>query len=140
MPRFPLFIEQMIALRDRSASLAPSFGVPNLRSLIIVTRLPGEERYLEIKPLPVINLLDTNNQEIEGLGNVTGVTRTYEVKGISRRYSREQLEHEAIDYVIDGKLKFGELIHGTLCRLIRLTEQTITWDMTLEERQGERDF
>lgn len=130
----------MIALRDRSAERATKFGLPTIRSLIIVTRLPGEDKYLEIKPTPVITTLGTENQPIDGLNRVSGAVKTYEVKGISRRYTQEQLEHQVVDYIIDGKLKFGELISGTLCRLTKLTEQTLTWDMTLEERIGERDF
>ena len=130
----------MIALRDRSAERARKFGLPNVRSLTIVTRLPGEDRYLEIKPTPIINELSIQNQAIDGLNRVSGAVRTYEVKGISRRYTQEQLEHQAVDYIIDGKFKFGELISGTLCRLTKLTEATLTWDMTLEERIGERNF
>lgn len=140
MLRYPKLIELMIARRDRAADRATKFGLPNIRSLIIVTRLPGEDKYLEIKPTPTINELGTDSQAIDGLNRVSGAVKTYEVKGISRSYTKEQLEHQAVDYIIDGKLKFGEIISGTLCRLTKITEQTLTWEMTLEERIGERNF
>lgn len=140
MLRYPSFIQQMINLRDRGATLASKFGVPNVRSLVIITREENEDRYLEIEPHPIINEVRSENQEVEGLKSVTGITKTFEVKGISRKYSREQLEHHAIDYIIDGKVKFGKLISGITCRLISLNEQTTTWEMTLEQRIGESDF
>lgn len=134
------FIEQMIGLRDRVAPLAKEFGNPNVSSLIIRKRENGVFRYLEIKPDPVIEEDFPNREEIQNLSSVEGLTRTYSVSGISRKYREDQLRGIGIDYLIGGRISLGEAVGGVVCNLVSLNEKTLTWDAVLIERIGEQNF
>lgn len=134
------FIEQMIGLRDRVAPLAKEFGNPNVLSLIVRKRENGVFRYLEIKPDPVIEEDFPTREEIQKLSSVEGLTRTYSISGISRKYQEDQLRGIGIDYLIGGRISLGEAVGGVVCNLVSLNRKTLTWDAVLIERIGEQNF
>ena len=134
------FIEQMIGLRDRVAPLAKEFGNPNVLSLIIRKRENGSFQYLEIKPDPVIQEDFPTREEIQKLSSVEGLTRTFSVSGISRKYREEQLRGIGIDYLIGGRLSLGSAVGGVVCNLVSLDRKTLTWDAILVERISEQNF
>ena len=129
------YIEQMIRLRDRAAGFATQFGIPNSRSLIIRTRSQEEAtRYLLVVPTPIITEVDFSQKPIEGFSGISGPVKTFEVKGISRRYTRTQLEFEAVDYILGGELRLGKIVGGITCTLQSLKENPITWDLTITQK------
>lgn len=134
------FIEQMIGLRDRVAPLAKEFGNPNVLSLIVRKRENGSFQYLEIKPDPVIQEDFPTREEIQKLSSVEGLTRSFSVSGISRKYREEQLRGIGIDYLIGGRLSLGSVVGGVVCNLVSLEEKTLTWDAVLVERISEQNF
>lgn len=135
------YIEQMIRLRDSVAPFAASFGIPNSRSLIIRTRSLDESlRYLAIAPTPIITEIDFSQKNIEGFSGISGPEKTFEVKGVSRHYTRFQLEQEAVDFVVGGELRLGKLVGGIVCELKSLKENPITWDLTIVQKIAEQSL
>lgn len=131
------FLEQMIGVRDRAAPLAKQFGIPNIMDFAIRYRNGEEFKYLKIEPQPVIDDEPPELERMENINNFELITVRYRIRGISRKYKRQQLEGDRIDYVIDPVWRVGELISGTICKLIQLTENSTTWDMSLIQKIGE---
>ena len=131
------FLEQMIGVRDRAAPLAKQFGIPNIRSFAIRYRSHKGFEYLKIEPQPVI---DDDFPELEGMENINNfelMVARYQIRGISRKYKKQQLEGDRIDYIVDPVWRVGELASGIVCKLIQLTENSTTWDMNLIQKIGE---
>nr|WFD61302.1 MAG: hypothetical protein [uncultured cyanophage] len=133
------FVEQMTALRDRISPLAGGFGNPNIRSLVVRTRLGNDYEYLEITPSPVIQDQFPSKEGIENLSSVEGITKSYSVKGISRRYLEEQLKGEGVDYIVGADTTFYPP-DGVVCNLVSLTKNIVTWDMELVEKISSQGF
>ena len=141
------FALQMTLVRDLACRNIPlNMGFPNLdrRSLILRIRNPvGLFSFIQIKPDPIVNELDPNIEPITRLPAVQGGLRLFEVKGVSAQYSRQILQYEAIEYILDGKLVKGygtsdDVIDGTVCHLKGIRENTTTWDLTLQQPIGEQ--
>lgn len=136
------FVNRMIELRDLAAQRAMFFGIHSVRQLAIKIKQdplvfgPNCFDYRWIEPAPVIVEVDRRDEVLDQLPVTTERVKMYEVKGISRTYSREDLEYRGIEYYIDAVVRDKELVEGLSCELVEITEQTLTWDLLLRERKG----
>lgn len=132
------YIQHMLTLRDYIAPLAGELGIPTTRSLIIRRRESRNTTYLKVEPLPIITTAHPRIEGFDGIGSVQVITGDFEVKGVSRKYTRSQLVGSRIDYVIDGILQDGVVNGGMICDLVTITENTLTWDLVLRQKIGEQ--
>lgn len=130
--------QDMLALRDYAAPLAAKLAVPTTRSLIIRRREGKDTSYIEIQPQPNITTAYPKIEAIYGVGNLQVITGDFEVKGVSRKYTRSQLIGTRIDYIIDGLLQNNTVVGGMTCDLVTISENTLTWDLVLRQRIGEQ--
>ena len=154
------FIEQMtwlreMALNPKSMPIS-NMGIPNLdrRSLVLRsrTRPTNDANYrgngftfIQVSPDPIINELDPNVEPIVRLPAIQGGLKIFEVKGIPARYPRRLLEHESIEYIVDGKLTDNgtgvfDIFEGTLCHLQGIRQNATTWDLVLQQPIGEQQL
>lgn len=137
------YLSQMISLRDRiSGELATDLGLPSARELVIRRRDTESKNitYEQILPRPIIVTVYPRTEGIAGIDNLLVAAGDYEVRGVSRVYPRSHLVGSRIDYAIDGEIVNGVLTKGILCELISITESTLTWDLILREKVGERNL
>lgn len=131
------FLNQMASVRDRTAPLAQHFGIPNIRSFAVRYRINGGFEYLKVTPDPLIDDDYPESQGMESINNTELLIARYDVRGISRRYPKPQLEGDRIDYIVDPVWRVGELTSGIVCKLVQLVENSTTWDMKLIQKIGE---
>ena len=135
------FFAQMLQMRDYAAPLAEMLAVPNVRSLIIRNRQNTRSpTYTEIVPCPVIVTAKPRLERMEGLQGLQIVTGDFEAQGVSRTYTRSQLDGSRIDFIIDGILENGVVKGGMTCDLVSISENTLTWNLTLREKVGEHQL
>lgn len=137
--------EQMACLRDRAiAKVCQQSGNPFIRSLILRTYIPetGNYSYSEILPSPYIKKELKGQQGDLGIANVKGETDRYQCS-LSRQYTREVLDHQTTDFIIDGsmaELESGDRFSGILCELESLDDKVTFWEMVLVEKTAEQTF
>lgn len=132
------YFTQMLQFRDYTAPLAENLGLPTVRSLIIRRRENKNISYTSIQPLPVITIAYPQAQGLSGINSLEITTGDFEVKGVSRTYTRSQLVGSRIDYIIDGVLSNEQGTGGIICDLIAITENILTWDLSLRQKIGEQ--
>lgn len=142
------FAEQMIHLRDLAAGLAPQFGLHTLRSLILRKRyvpdyasVPFEEILL-INPTPVIDQVSPKTLKAYGGSSISVQIGDFYVKGISRRYTYEELVNVGVEYIIDGVLSPNSqsVIGGIPCDFVDMTlSKSLTWDMIIRRKADHRE-
>lgn len=130
-----------IALRDKAASLARRYKGFTVRSLVIRTDL----EFKQVEPAPTVELIQLKPEELIKGAQQAGAT--YEVKGISKKFTRTELEQEAIEFVIDGQTAEGSSaslstdnpVTGIFCNLVQgsLVEGDLCWELKLIQRIGE---
>lgn len=125
------FISQMITVRDSLSPIAQTFNISSLKKIYIHRRENNGTTVEEILPTPVIQEINLELKTVENLASLKGVSKVFEVKGISKKYQRIQLESEAVDFEIQG---------GILCQLIDIKENTLTWDLRVEQKLGEQQI
>lgn len=135
------FYSQMVSLRDQVADVRSEFGVPNVRSLIVVyrsTNLPLQ--YLEINPTPVIETV--NPRMVAAFGQNLKIQLELDdlqVSEISRRYTREQILGSY--YIVDGALTPHGVEGGFEAERVpgmALVEKALTWNLVLRRRKNTR--
>ena len=135
------FIEQMSSLRSNFSSLVSHFDVPNIKSLIVRRKLSKEVyEYLEILPKPVVMISTPSAEAMNDISGVKLLVSRYNVKGVSRNYKSTQLFGDGIDYLIDGEMRLGVLVGGTVCKFVSCQENALTWDIELEQKIGEQSL
>lgn len=131
------FLNEMTALRDGLAAEAE--GLPTVRSLIVRRRnRDDEETFLEIEPKPLITYSSPQERGLEGASQIQTANQQFQVQGISKKYSYEDLVGQRLDYWIDGVVVDGELTEGIECSFVSIEEQSIVWNLTLESKIGEQ--
>jgi len=125
------YLQQMIALRDSLPSVAVAFNVSSLKKFYICRRENNGTVVEEVIPTPVIQEVTLELKTVEDLNSLKGMSKVFEVKGVSKKYQRIQLESESVDFEIEG---------GIQCQLIDIKENTITWDLRLEQKLGEQQI
>jgi hypothetical protein len=130
------FLNEMTALRDALAPVAE--GLPTVRSLVIRRRGRDKDTFLEIEPKPLITYTSPQERSLEGMSQIQTANQQFQVQGVSRKYSYEDLVGQRLDYWIDGIVKDQELIQGIECSLVSIEEQSTVWNLTLESRIGEQ--
>lgn len=112
-------IGQGIELRDRLVNFAQASD-PFAKSLTVVTEL-GQ---IEIAPTPRIELVSVSPEAVEGINDLRGVVRKYDVSGISKLYSLDVLEKEGVTFLVDNQP--CHLVPGTV------KEGAIAWSLQLQ--------
>jgi hypothetical protein len=72
------------------------------------------------------------------MSQIQTANQKFQVQGVSRKYSYEDLVGQRLGYWIDGIVKDQELIQGIECSLVSIEEQSTVWNLTLESRIGEQ--
>lgn len=121
---FKSHLRQMIQLRDRGAYLADNFGFHSSRQLRLHIKKNNGIEVHRIHPDPTIEEIQFDIESTESVDSIKGMKKIFEVKGVSKTYTRSQLENGIYEYEIDD---------GIMCGLIDLTENTLTWDLRLEQ-------
>lgn len=125
------YIFQMTTLRDSMSSVAQIFKISNLKKFYILRRENNGLIREEVIPIPVIQELNLQLKTVEDLNSLKGMSKVFEIKGVSKKYQRIQLESEFIDFEIE---------EGIHCQLIDIKENTITWDLRVEQKLGEQQI
>ena len=123
-------------MRDCTAELATQLEVPS--ALVLIIRSVGEDGEFverEVRPRPIsVEILQTQNAFDEA-PNIRGQVKRWSVKGVSKRYTREELARQDYDYIIRQS---GSI--DVVCRLSEIKLQTLTWDLILEQKLGEQQW
>jgi hypothetical protein len=131
-----------IVERDKLALMAD--GVPLINSLIVVTQIVGgTPQYLGIEPKPYIKQLNADMvASLRGITSVDLGEQDYEVKGVSKQYSRTQLlgstPTQRRYYIVGGTLVDGAPVGGVTCiELVSetLEETALGWNFVLKRGQ-----
>ena len=125
------YINQMIALRDSLPSVAQVFKISSLKKFYICRRENNGLVREEVIPTPVIEEVTLELKTVEDLNSLKGMSKVFEVKGVSKKYQRIELESEFISFEIE---------EGIQCQLIDIKEKTITWDLRVEQKLGEQQI
>lgn len=122
--------------RVRDAFLSRYGGKVDLyglkRSLWRRVREESGTKEIEILPRPTIYDDRPEEGSIEGMSRIRPRSSLYRVPGVSRSYRKEDLEGNAIDYLIREE---GQ--PDILCELVELNQSTLAWDLVLQEKIGE---
>jgi|GEM_PF-4689193 len=134
---FSNYISQLQAVRDEFAGLAT--GLPNIVSLTVVNRNSGMN-YLIIEPSPWINVVPAKMVALLGQAGIQVGVNDYEVKGISTKYTQDQLTGIGIHYLVGADVSTGIPVGGILCQEVMGTlnngRSGICWNMVLTRKQG----
>lgn len=137
------FLSALRGIRDEAAKAASGMGMPQVRSLVLRKRAAsGEPEYVQILPNPVIVQENPESDSIDGLRSVRPTSIRYRASGISRAYTRTEVEQDTYDFFLDGTVDaYGQLVGGKECLLVSVDDsKELTWDLILEEKLGERSF
>ena len=135
---FSNYISQIQGVRDEFAGLAT--GLPNnLLSLTVVNRNSGTN-YLIIKPNPFINDIPAKMVALLGQAGIQVGVNDYDVKGISAKYTQDQLTGIGIHYLIGADVSTGVPVGGIVCQEVMGTltnkRSGISWDIVLTRKQA----
>lgn len=131
-------LADMTALRDELALEAE--GLHTVRSLVIRRRNRDDETFLTITPKPHITYTSPQTKGLDGVSQIQAANQQFQVKGISKRYSYEDLIGQRLDYWIDGVVVDEQLTQGIECSFVSIEEHSTTWDMVLESKIGEQQI
>ena len=139
-------LSQIACLRDHALSkVCAEAGNPFLRPIVLRTFSYALDNYTyeQISPVPFVKENPQGQEgEIGGVSNLRGDTILYQCN-VSRQYTREQLDGQAIDFIIDGDirdLQGGDRFSGILCELASIDDKVTYWELQLEERVSEQMF
>ncbi len=139
---FGEFTGQMTVLRD--SLLEGITNLPNMRSLILRTRQyvdtssEPQYSYTIITPAPIITLAYPRLEGLDGVRSLKLATGNFQVKGVSKAYTRDLLEAAGTEYFVGASLEKDGVVGGVICELDSLVEQTLTWEITLKRKIGEQ--
>jgi hypothetical protein len=125
------FIFQMIALRDSLPPVATAFNISSLKKFYICRRENNGLVIEEVLPTPMVEEITLELKNVEDLNSLKTASKVFQIKGVSKKYERIQLESEFIDFQIEG---------GIDCQLIDIKENTLTWDLRVEQKLGEQQI
>jgi hypothetical protein len=135
------FIEQMGKLRSNLSHLVSHLEVPNIKTLIIRKKVSRNVyEYLQINPNPVVTINSPMSEPMTDVSAVKLLVSKYSVKGVSRNYKSSQLFGDGIDYIIGGEMRLGTLVGGISCKFVSCQENSLTWDIELEQKIGEQSL
>lgn len=131
------FISQMVRLRDEVSTLADTFGVPTIKSVIIRKRSGASYTYTEVYPKPHVELM--NPAMIASFGDSIPVK--FELDDlkitISRRYSADELTGTGVDLIIDGQLLGDRVVGGYEVERVPgmdISEKTLVWELYVRRK------
>ncbi len=145
------FYEQMQGIRDAMTQVAAGQGHPLCRSLVIRRRyLPEGEtmpvtEFLEVDPRPIITTVSPRTAAaFQSVSGVQIEVDDFQAKGISRRYSFQQIGRDGsgYSYFVDGVLNQDKtaILLGTECDFVAATTgSALTWDLVLRRRPDGRN-
>lgn len=129
---------QIQPTRDRVAEFAS--GTSNIEGLVVVKRTSIKTTYLEIKPDPWINNVTAKMVSFLGQAGIQVGVNDFDVKGISAKYTQEQLNGIGISYIVGADMSTGIPVGGILCQevmgTLNNTRSGISWDIVLTRKQG----
>lgn len=137
---YKAFLDQMIRYRDRAAGQASLFGLPTAKILVVRRQVTDGYHYLQIEPNPITTTSAPTSETNSNLGNAKLTAVEYQVKGISRIYTREQLVGNDIDYLLNPRWVRGQWAGGIECAYVSIIERSLAWEMTLSQKVGEQSM
>lgn len=123
------YVAQMAFLRDRIAAIAPIFGSPNIKEVFICQKLNSGIVKQPIQPQPFVQEVKYDLESFPDISSLKGMSRVFEIKGVSKKYPRIELE-QANEYEVKG----------IRCQLIEIKEESLSWLLRVEEKIGQRQF
>ena len=132
------FFERMSIVRDAAAKKAVEYGLPKVRNVYIRRSISVDYQITQIIPNPIIEETKYDLENMSSLSNLQGMARIFDIKGISKKYPRHELESENVDYLVDN-------IDNTLnapqlaCTLLQLTDNGMTWSIQVKQDQGQQE-
>lgn len=112
-------LAQGIMLRDKLTNNAVNFDA-FVKPLTIVS----ETAQTEITPLPRIQLVSVSPEPVEGINDLRGVVRKFDVTGVSKKYPQSLIEQDGVKFLFDDEI--CHLVPGTL------KEGSIAWSFQLQ--------
>ena len=135
---FSGFFSEVQSVRDEIASLA--IGLTDVQSLVVVRRTNSVTSYLEIKPSPTIDNVSPRMVSLFGEAGITVGTNDFNVKGISSKYTADQLSGEGISFLVGADTSTGVPVGGIVCNDVMGTldnsRSGICWDLVLTRKQN----
>lgn len=123
------FVSQAQSIRDRLSLISDRFNSHLIRQLSIVR----DYQETIVSPNPRIEQVSITPDAVEGINNLKGVAKKYNVAGVSKVYSRDAIEQEGTTFLIDRAIKCY-LVPGTV------KEGVLAWEFQLEEVVIERNL
>ena len=121
------FFNQMMQLRDDFAAIASG---SKIRNVYLYRKTNNGEETQPILPKPFVEEVQFKLESVEDLSSLRGMTRIFEIKGVSKIYPRIQLEHESVDFGVDDMR----------CNLIDIKDAGLTWTLRIEQKLGEQQL
>lgn len=134
------FFDRMLILRDLAASKAVEYGISKIRKVFIRQKKANNVyEIIQVTPIPLIEEIKHDLENIGDLSNLKGMSRLLEVKGISKSYSRHILEAENTDYLVDSIDNTPDAPQWQ-CNLLSLTDNGLTWQLQLQQDYGQQEI
>jgi hypothetical protein len=135
----------MVALRDSMPPLSQDFGVHTARNLILQHRVrPIGSSVFVTQFTTVAAQIETVSPRLSAAfqnSNIVLEVDDFQLRGISRFLTRDQLVDTGITYFVDGVLNADRsvVISGIECDFISITEETLTWTLILRRKGDHRN-
>jgi hypothetical protein len=128
----------MSILRDAAAKKAVEYGLPKVRDVYIRRLIGDDYQITQVIPNPVIEETKYDLENMSSLSNLQGMTRILDIKGISKKYPRHELEAENVDYLVDSIDNTPDAPQ-IACTLLQLTDNGLTWSIQVKQDQGQQE-
>lgn len=132
---FSTYLSEVQGVRDEFATLAQ--GLPDVPTLVIVKRTNQLTTYLKIDPSPTITLVPAKMVALFGEAGIQVGVNDFSVKGISCKYTEEQIVGSGISYLVGAEMVNDIPVGGIACNTVMGTIDNgggLSWDMVLTRR------
>ncbi len=135
---FSTYLSEVQGVRDEFATLAE--GLPDVPTLVIVKRTNQVTTYLKIDPSPTIAHVPAKMAALFGEAGIQVGVNDFSVKGISCKYTEEQIVGSGISYLVGAEMVNDIPVGGIVCNAVMGTIDNgggLSWDMIIT-RKGNR--
>jgi hypothetical protein len=132
---FSTYLSEVQGVRDEFATLAE--GLPDVPTLVIVKRTNQATTYLKIDPSPTITIVPAKMVALFGEAGIQVGVNDFSVKGISCKYTEEQIVGSGISYLVGADVTTGVPVGGIVCNAVMGTIDNgggLSWDMIITRK------
>ncbi len=134
---FSTYLSEVQGVRDEFATLAE--GLPDVPTLVIVKRTNQATTYLKIDPSPSITIVPAKMVALFGEAGITVGVNDFNVRGISCKYTEEQIVGSGISYLVGADMATGVPVGGIVCNAVMGTIDNgggLSWDMIITRKSN----